>query len=56
MNVWQIGTRRDENIILTAKEKEYKKLDGFLCGEAMADHWDPTLSLYIETHHHRIAW
>ncbi len=55
MNVWQISTRRDENIILAAKEKEYKKLDGFLCGEAMADRWNPTLSLYIDEKRSKLA-
>ena len=48
MNVWQISTRRDENIILTAEEKEYKKLDCFSCGESMADRWNPTLSLHVD--------
>ncbi len=47
MNVWEIMTRQDENIFLTAKEKEHKKLNHFLCGEPMSDRWDPTLSLYV---------
>lgn len=56
MNIWQISTRRDENIFLTAKEKEYKKLDCFLCGESMADRWNPTLSLYVDEKRTNVAY
>lgn len=56
MNIWQISTRRDENIILTAKEKEYKKLDCFLSGGSMADRWDPTLSLYVDEKRTNVAY
>lgn len=56
MTIWQISTRRDENIVLTAKEKEYKKLDCFSCGEAMADRWNPTLSLYVDEKRSKLAY
>lgn len=56
MTIWQISTRRNENIRLTAKEKEYKKLDCFLCGEAMADRWNPTLKLFIDEKETKITY
>lgn len=56
MNIWQISTRQDENIILTAKEKEFKKLDCFLCGESMSDRWNPTLNLYVDEKRTNVAY